>query len=363
LPQTTPNRRRLVLVTGSTRSGTSLAAGILHHLGLHVPLPVLRANESNPKGFFESRWAVRYHRRLMDRCLVAGVDARPEAIDLMAGSPSEEERAELRAWLAGVFDVADRVVVKDPRAAWVPGLWLDVAATVDAQAGILLMLRHPAEVIASRTTYYASRDQRVEAWRYRVRSLCGWINVNTGVEQSTRDRRRIVVRYPDLLDHWRLAIGRVDEAFDLDLALDAQPTGAHPVDEFIDPTLRRHAPSWDGMDLPSSLIEIAEGVWSAMGELATGRPGNAPTDRLDALRASFTTEMRVAEAMAADATAARVHADRRARTTDPAVASGSGRPVAPSVRRGATRRGGRIRRVAVALVPTRLRRLALRARG
>jgi hypothetical protein len=78
----------------------------------------------------------------------------------------------------------------------------------------------------------------VEAGRYRVRNLCAWINVNTGVEPSTRDRPRVVVRYPDLLDDWRLAIGRVDGAFDLDLALDAELTGAHPVNELIDPTLR-----------------------------------------------------------------------------------------------------------------------------
>ena len=58
---------KLVLITGTGRSGTSTIAGTLHHLGLHVPGPHLGANESNPKGFFESSWAVAFHKRIPAR--------------------------------------------------------------------------------------------------------------------------------------------------------------------------------------------------------------------------------------------------------------------------------------------------------
>ncbi len=181
MPSTSSSTRHLVLVTGSTRSGTSLAAGTLSLLGLHVPQPVLRTNRSSPRGFFESRWPVRSYRRLMDKCLVAGVDARPEAFDLMANAVGPEERSELRVWLSGVFSDAHRVVGKDPRAAWIPGTWLDVAESLGGRAGVPLMVRHPAAVVASLTTRYAPRGQHPETWRYRVRNLCGWINVNTRV--------------------------------------------------------------------------------------------------------------------------------------------------------------------------------------
>ncbi len=59
--------RTLLLVTGTGRSGTSTMSGTLHHLGLHVPGPYLGANESNPKGFYESRWSVRFHNDLCRR--------------------------------------------------------------------------------------------------------------------------------------------------------------------------------------------------------------------------------------------------------------------------------------------------------
>src|SRR4051794_30888177 len=74
---------RLVLVTGAGRSGTSTVAGTLHYLGLHVPEPYMKGNESNPKGFFESWWPVRYHNALLKRAQVGMTDGRPEAVDLL----------------------------------------------------------------------------------------------------------------------------------------------------------------------------------------------------------------------------------------------------------------------------------------
>ena len=95
---------RMVLVTGAGRSGTSTVAGTLHHLGLHVPLPVLKPNASNPQGFFEPVWPVRFHNRLMNQALISLTDARPEAYALVAEAVTEEEHDALRTWMSGLFD-------------------------------------------------------------------------------------------------------------------------------------------------------------------------------------------------------------------------------------------------------------------
>src|SRR5436190_21450336 len=104
------NDKRLVLVTGAGRSGTSTMAGALHLLGHHLPRPVLQANESNPKGFFESRWPVRFHKRLLDRVTVEQTDGRPVAHDLVAGQVDDDVRRELRDWLAAQLAKADDVM-------------------------------------------------------------------------------------------------------------------------------------------------------------------------------------------------------------------------------------------------------------
>lgn len=44
---------KCVVVLGAHRSGTSVCAGVLHHLGVNMGTRLLPANEKNPKGFFE----------------------------------------------------------------------------------------------------------------------------------------------------------------------------------------------------------------------------------------------------------------------------------------------------------------------
>src|SRR5688572_15759977 len=120
--------KRMILVTGAGRSGTSTVAGTLHYLGFHVPEPVMQGNESNPRGFFESWWPVRFHQRLLKRAGIEQTDARPEAFDLVQAAITDETRDQLHQWLDEVTATADRVVVKDPRAVWAPQLWVETAA-------------------------------------------------------------------------------------------------------------------------------------------------------------------------------------------------------------------------------------------
>ncbi|MDN5746329.1 MAG: sulfotransferase family protein, partial [Nocardioidaceae bacterium] len=105
----------LVLVTGTGRSGTSSVAGMLHHLGVAVPGPYLGANDSNPKGFFESRWAVRFHNDLCKRAGVNIVDNRPGASDLVEAVFTARDRNRLAKFLKDRTTDCTQVVVKDPR--------------------------------------------------------------------------------------------------------------------------------------------------------------------------------------------------------------------------------------------------------
>src|SRR5262245_13106553 len=113
-----------------------MAAGTLHHLGLHVPQPVLKPNDSNPAGFFESTWPVQFHKQLLDEAVVAPTDSRPEAFELVDRAITPAVRGELRSWLGGVLDDAPRVVVKDPRSMWVPGLWAATAEDREARVRV-----------------------------------------------------------------------------------------------------------------------------------------------------------------------------------------------------------------------------------
>ena len=153
----------MVFVVGSGRSGTSTMAGALQALGMHVPQPEVRADETNPKGFAESKWVVDLHTELLQRCHVQVSDARPTAwYETGKASASGITRARLTEWLGPQFREAvgeepaiNELVVKDPRLAWFLGLWKSAALRCDAQASYVTMLRHVTEVVGSKKRYYA----------------------------------------------------------------------------------------------------------------------------------------------------------------------------------------------------------------
>jgi hypothetical protein len=164
------------------------------------------------------------------------------------------------------------------------------------------MLRHPAEVLGSRSTYYRGNRPGIDDFQFTVMNLCGWINGNLVVERQTRADRRVVLGYHDLLEDWRACLGRVRDSLDLTFADDLDTGHHHPVDDFIDPGLRRHEPSWADWDVPHDLVEIAQEVFDQMTCLAgTGGHDAAAEAALDAVGERYAGVMRDAEAIAHDA--------------------------------------------------------------
>jgi hypothetical protein len=293
--------RRLLLVVGVGRSGTSLLAGILGQVGGHVPQPELEPDSSNPRGFGEPEWVVRFHQRLM-RARQVGVhvfDARPAAFDLTAAAGDDPAVAdELRAWLAGEVGDHDVVVVKDPRSVWFLGLWDRCAADLGVEASTLTMLRRPSEVIASARASYGD-------WQTDASRAASWLNEMLAAEAATRGRSRAYVLYEDLLADWDREVRRAGAAIDLP-ALAAVTRAAFPAaDAFVDPGLRRNRPGWVDGALPPALLELIQEGWDGLCALAADG-GDAPPvhARLDDLRARYRTLYADAELIAGSSIAA-----------------------------------------------------------
>lgn len=277
----------LVLVTGTGRSGTSTVSGTLHHLGLHVPGPYLGANRSNPKGFFESTWALHFHKGIQKRAGIEDFDGRPEAIELAHRAVTEQDRDRLRAWLSEQHGTHPQIVVKDPRSVWAQRLWRDVASEVGLSIRYLSMLRHPAEVVGSRATYYAKDADAERRRSYEIASIARWVNSSLVSERETRGERRTFVPYAELLQDWRAVMGRVGR--ELGLSYDGDLSGPpHPVDEFIDPDLRRVRVGWDDLAVPAPLQQVAQQVWDCLGVLSTSEGAESTASaRLDALSEDY----------------------------------------------------------------------------
>jgi hypothetical protein len=243
--------KHLVLVVGVGRSGTSLLSGILGQLSFQIPQPEVQADETNPRGFGEPRWVVDFHSRLLAERRVTVNDSRPVAWEQMREAATGA-RDELRGWLEGQLAGANALVVKDPRTVWFLDAWTRSAAELGARTSFVTMLRHPAEIVASARKSYG--PGLTEAGR-----AAAWINVMLQTEHATRGARRAFVRYDDLRADWAPEIRRLGTLLDVP-ALAA--VGRVPaVDAFVDPTLYRNRATWEELDVPARVRDLAEDVW------------------------------------------------------------------------------------------------------
>jgi len=347
--------RRLVLVAGAGRSGTSTVAGILQRLGLVVPTPEVLTDETNPKGFSESQWVVDFHDDLLMHANVQVSDARPDAwtrTSAFAERPGATRV--LTTWLEQQFSQADELLIKDPRLSWFLPLWTTIARRVGAEPSFITMLRPPAEIVGSKRTYYNSSLQDAHG-------VAAWVNMLLSTERATRGSARAFVRYHDLLDDWEPVVEGVGSALALPRLAQLGPEGRAAVAGFVDPALRRVSLTWDDLDLPDRLATIARTAWEALDEL----PGaTADTDavsaRLDEVYEDYRAYYLESEMVSRSSVIAVRQAQERARQAAEAPAAAAA-PAATGLRAGAARAARRVPAPVRRLVPASAR-ARLRAR-
>jgi hypothetical protein len=316
VPQPTDeNSTRLLIVTGSGRSGTSTVAGALKRLGLHVPQPEQPPDETNPKGFYEPIWVVDFHKRLLNSVPARTNDARPRAAEEISSTAAAPElREELTAWLAeqaAVVGPGGQLVVKDPRAFWVHDLWSAVAKDLGVDLCYLTMLRHPAEVVQSRETHYlADKTDDFRSLR-QTANLAGWVNSAYESERGTRSHPRAFVRYVDLLADWRAALSRAEGQLGVTFNADLSEPQHHGVDDFIDVALHRSRANWDDVDTMPELRELAEVVWEAHDTFVESPYDDGAIRALEGAHRRYVDLHRYAEAIALDHTNISVAQARR----------------------------------------------------
>jgi hypothetical protein len=275
--------RRMLVVAGSGRSGTSLFTGLTGRLGVYIPKPEVSANKSNPRGFGEPRWLVDYHNDLLSSVDVVVEDGRPEAWDL-TDELAEDPKAlgPLVDWLELQFAENDRIVVKDPRLAWFLELHRAAAAKVGADVRVATMLRHPAEVMRSREIAYGTRTANTTR-------VIGWLTMMLGTEVRSRELPRATVRYDDLLADWRPAMTQADATIGMGLFEQATEAQLADADALVDPMLRRSNADWDELGLPARVLDLATRTYDTYGRLvgASAVEQEATRGELDALRAEL----------------------------------------------------------------------------
>jgi hypothetical protein len=267
---TAPAGREVVFVVGSGRSGTSTVTGVLQRVGLHVPAPEVPADSTNPRGFAEPQWVVRLNQQLLDGACVRMVDARPSAWDdCAAAADNARVRRRVDKWLARELVAHPRLAVKDPRLSWFIGTWTGAAQRNNADLGFVTMLRPPTEVLGSMSLHYHTRSGPVHG-------VAQWLNMLLGTERRTRGHRRAWLAYDRLLADPVEALGHIALSMEWPSLHNPSASQQRAVRDFVEPALRRSTTSWDGIEVPDQLRELAEDTWWALSQMANGEPTSPP---------------------------------------------------------------------------------------
>lgn len=308
--------RSMVLVAGAGRSGTSTVAGALHHLGVTVPKPWVPADDSNPRGFFETRWVVWRNMEILKNAHLSSLDTAPGAPEHAEQATTPEIVARMREGIANLPD-DKAIVLKDPRTVWTAPTWIELAQEAGYEVSFLTMLRHPAEVLGSRKAHYKDGGDGFRRSGVQASQLAGWLNVNLATERQSRGHKRSFVLYEELLASWRGPMRQVSEQLGLTYNADLTVDELHKVDEFIEPRLRRNRGSWDELQAPGWLVDLARTTYETLRGASLGEvPDDEVARRLDEVWAEYRKQYDYATAIVGDRARRRVKtAESRAATT------------------------------------------------
>jgi hypothetical protein len=273
-------RRKVVVVLGMHRSGTSAMTRILNLMGADISSNLLLGRDDNNQlGFWESQDVF----LTLDEMLL---EATGEAWDSSAAFPrvwlssprAKEYQDRLLSSLAADFERSQLFVLKDPRICRLVPFWLDIFERFDTDPYFVLPLRNPLEVAHSLKT----RDGI-----HLSRSYLIWLRHILDSERDTRGLRRSFTTYEALLADWRAVMHRSFKELELPEPLLTLEREAE-VDNYLSSRWRHHALSLEDVVAREDLVCWVKDAYQVLLAAAQGDQTQlVPT--LDRVRGEFET--------------------------------------------------------------------------
>lgn len=220
--------RRVVVVAGMHRGGTSVVARGLLALGIDLGDRLMAADQcANARGFFEDNDIVKLDDALLD---AFGADWKNLALldDVdWHGPASSAARIEARQLLEARLARTGQFGFKDPRVPRLLPFWQGVFAEIGLTDAYVIAVRHPLSVIDSLTVRDAL-DVHRSGWLWLTHLVCAL--------RYTAGRPRVVVDYDRLLAAPERELSRMAQG--LRLSAPAGEAMKSYTDQFLSKTLR-----------------------------------------------------------------------------------------------------------------------------
>ena len=241
--------KKLIVVLGPHRSGTSLCAAALESLGADLRLPTQYTNDENPRGFFEHPDIVDFNEGLLS--YLGGSWDNP----LFYG-PTAILDANLCEWRARAGRLFDSIygdvavaAIKDPRLCQLFDFWKPVfldAGYSDRDIFIIHIFRDPIEVALSQQHRAQDNPVYYEIGGRLVEGAALWLSLTAQALAQTATLNSCFVAYLDLVTSPELVVEKIADFLG---AIPDQRQLQHFCDNFVDTSLRRSVADVDATEL------------------------------------------------------------------------------------------------------------------
>ena len=264
------SRKKILLILGMHRSGTSVLAGTCRLLGADLGDRMMAAGSDNVMGFWEHDDIVRIHDELLERLGYAWDDVRALPEKWWVYEIIRPQRQALLEILKRDFSGAGLACIKDPRLCRLLPLWQDILNELGWKACYLIATREPAEIIASLKARNGFPEEK---------SALLILRYLMDAERASRGEPRAFIDYAAFLSDWRATLKPVWSKLGLhwpadDAGLDLQ------AEKFIHKELRHHRS--DSSALTGELGRLSANAYKAL--LVAGKRGTDPAPALDRMR-------------------------------------------------------------------------------
>lgn len=238
-----------LLVAGMHRSGTSATAGLLAEYGVDFGPSLVPADQYNPKGYYEHAdiWAINH--RILNALGSDWDDIGSLPDDWYDRVDLQAEREQLLALLRRDFATSGMWAIKDPRLSRLMPLWHSLCDELGVAERIILVVRHPAEVVGS----LMARDGMGGGHAARL-----WLRYTLDMMLESREREHAVMFYDDVLASPVQTMARLADTLQL------QWPSAPSQTRFIEPRLRHHRDHTGLSDLPVAERKRLESVYESL---------------------------------------------------------------------------------------------------
>lgn len=223
-------RKKIIIVTGMHRSGTSALTKSLNLLGCGIPRDLIPAQPDNPAGFFESKKIKSINDFVLSRLNSSWYDPLPLSEDWFSSEEAKKTQIKLSTYLNEHFEENDYFVIKDPRISKLLPLWKKVLKSLDAESFYIIASRNVLEIALS-----LNKRDNFSINRGILLALSYWISA----DKKTRGENRSFFWYENLLQSPETALENLAESLNITWPIEVSEKTPDLI-RFISEDMRHH---------------------------------------------------------------------------------------------------------------------------